>query len=111
MLSTAKLVNKSLINIIPDIPQTSGIYRMLDAEKHVLYVGKAKNLRKRVQSYFRKNAALSARTRKLLEVTHSLDYTQTDTELEALMLESNLIKELRPKYNILMKDDKSYVYI
>lgn len=84
---------------------------MMDREKHVIYVGKAKDLQKRVKTYFQKGYEHSTRTRKLLENTASIDFIQTDSELEALLLESNLIKELKPRYNILMKDDKSYVYI
>lgn len=97
--------------ILKNLSLSPGIYKMLDKEKKVIYVGKAKSLKKRVQSYFRKDYQHSTRTRKLIENTEDLEFIETDTELEALILENNLIKELRPKYNILMKDDKSYVYI
>lgn len=84
---------------------------MRDKEGNIIYVGKAKDLKKRILSYFRKDYQHSTRTRKLLENCADIEYTQTDSELEALLLENNFIKEYRPRYNILMKDDKSYVYI
>lgn len=101
-------LKKNLSESLPDAP---GIYKMKDAEARVIYIGKAKNLRHRVLHYFQKDYIHSTRTRKLMEQISDVDFTQTDTELEALLLENNIVKELRPKYNILMKDDKSYVYI
>jgi excinuclease ABC subunit C len=92
------------------IPHKPGIYKFIDKEGKVLYVGKAKDLKKRVSQYFQ-SKELGPKNRKMIENTENLDYIITDSELEALMLELNLIKELRPKYNILMKDDKNFVYI
>ncbi len=87
-----------------------GAYQMLDADRNVLYVGKAKNLRKRVGSYFR-NSGLAPKTLALVKRIASIDVTVTETELEALILEQNLIKQYRPPFNILLRDDKSYPYI
>jgi excinuclease ABC subunit C len=88
-----------------------GVYRMLDARGRVLYVGKARNLRRRVASYFRAGEGLSPKTRALMSHTTSVQVTATHTETEALLLENNLIKEHRPRYNILLRDDKSFPYI
>ncbi|WJW74291.1 excinuclease ABC subunit UvrC [Thiohalobacter sp. IOR34] len=86
-----------------------GVYRMLDAEGRILYVGKARNLKKRVSSYFRK--ALDTKTQALMAQVRQVEVTVTHTESEALILESTLIKTHRPRYNILLRDDKSYPYI
>lgn len=98
-------------NLIKNLPETPGIYKMKDEQGNIIYIGKAKNLRKRINSYFTKDYKHSTRTQKLIESIKNIEVIQTDTELEALILENNLIKDFRPKYNILMKDDKSYVYI
>lgn len=87
-----------------------GVYRMLDAEGTILYVGKAGNLRKRVASYFR-SKGLSVKTRALVEQIADINITVTHTEGEALLLESNLIKQHAPRYNVLLRDDKSYPWI
>lgn len=98
-----------LSHFLTHLTTAPGIYRMLDAEGNVLYVGKARNLKKRVNSYFNKQTG--AKTRSLVSQIVSIDVSVTRTETEALLLESTLIKSLRPKYNVLMRDDKSYPYI
>ncbi|MDE0841913.1 MAG: excinuclease ABC subunit UvrC [Porticoccaceae bacterium] len=90
--------------------QRPGIYQMLDERGHVLYIGKAKNLKNRLSSYFRATG-LTLKTAVLVKRIESIDVTVTETETEALILEHNLIKQYRPPFNILMRDDKSYPYI
>ncbi len=105
--------NKSNLidDILYEIPHRPGVYKMRNKDGKIIYVGKAKDLKKRVSSYFNRSNDASVKTEKMVGQIANIDYTVVDSELEALILETNLIKELRPKYNILMKDDKNYVYI
>jgi excinuclease ABC subunit C len=92
-------------------PTSPGVYRMLNAANDVLYVGKAKNVRKRLTSYARVNAPQPARILRMIAATVTVEIISTTTETEALLLEANLIKQLRPRFNVQLRDDKSFPYI
>ena len=92
------------------LPTGPGVYQFYDSNESILYVGKAKNLKKRVSSYFNKNHEYG-KTRVLVKKIKAIKHIVVPTESDALLLENNLIKELRPRYNVLLKDDKSYPWL
>jgi excinuclease ABC subunit C len=98
-------------NAVKLAPTSPGVYRMLNEAHDVLYVGKAKNVRKRLSSYARASAPLPARILRMIAATVSVEIISTSTETEALLLEANLIKQLRPRFNVQLRDDKSFPYI
>jgi excinuclease ABC subunit C len=104
-------VAESILEKIPHLPESPGVYLWRDAEGTVLYVGKAKRLRSRVRSYITNDQLTSIKTRALMQQAAALETIVVPTEAHALILEANLIKEYRPKYNIALRDDKSYPYI
>lgn len=99
---------KEAIQRLPDSP---GVYRFYNADNELIYIGKAKSLKKRVNSYFTKAAGINRKTLKLVSEITGIEYTVSDTEFDALLLENNFIKQNQPKYNILLKDDKTFPYI
>ena len=100
----------AIVRAAKHAPKGPGVYRMIDGKGDVLYVGKAKSIRKRVVSYARQGAHDSRITR-MIAATASMEFVSTSTETEALLLEANLIKRLRPRFNVLLRDDKSFPYI
>jgi len=107
----------TLLQTIQNLPHQAGVYQYFDKNSKLLYVGKAKNLKNRVKSYwrfrptFQINPSLGLRTLRMLEQTVCMEYIVVETEADALILENSLIKQLNPKYNILLRDDKTYPYI
>ena len=93
------------------LPLNPGVYKMLDKDKHIIYIGKAKALKNRVSSYFGSHTNHSLKVIRMVEHVDDFEYILCDTEFEALVLECSLIKQHQPKYNILLKDDKGYNYI
>jgi len=93
---------------LPDVP---GIYRFYNKDRDLIYVGKAKSLRKRVASYFNKQSTYNRKTEKLVSEIRSIEFTVANSEFDALLLENNFIKQNQPKYNILLKDDKTFPYL
>ena len=92
------------------LPQTPGVYRMLDINNNIIYVGKAVNLKRRVSSYF-VDTKKPEKVSQMVNHVYDFEYTLTNSELEALNLESNLIHKIQPFYNILLKDGKAFPYI
>ncbi|MBI5152330.1 excinuclease ABC subunit UvrC [Candidatus Peregrinibacteria bacterium] len=105
-------MDKNKINrLIKSIPRNSGVYKMKNSSGKIIYVGKAKDLHDRVSQYFQDDPIRSERAKKMISEIENIEYIETPTELEAIFLETNLIKELKPRYNIRLRDDKNFVYI
>ena len=103
-------MKEALLERVRNLPMQAGIYKFLDSENQIIYVGKAKNLRNRVGSYFQKNLD-NRKTQRLVEEIVDFEFAVVDSESDAFLLENNLIKQNQPKYNILLKDGKTYPYI
>ena len=105
-LAGVAVIERALLTM----PQSPGVYRMLDGRGDALYVGKARNLKKRVYNYTQ-TARMPERLRRMVHETISMEIVTTHTEAEALLLEANLIKRLKPRFNIVLRDDKSYPWL
>ncbi|MBQ9469618.1 MAG: excinuclease ABC subunit UvrC [Bacteroidales bacterium] len=103
--------NADIHDIIRDLPEQPGVYQYYDADGKLLYIGKAKSLKKRVASYFNKVDSANAKLRVLVRKIARIEYVVVNSESDALLLENNLIKQYQPRYNILLKDDKTYPWI
>ena len=110
MSNSLELGKKIIKDKIPLIPKNPGVYKMLSSTGEILYIGKAKNIPNRLKSYVT-DSNLPIRTERMLSLTHNLETTTTSNESEALLLEANLIKKHKPKFNILLRDDKSFPFI
>ncbi|MDQ3143077.1 MAG: excinuclease ABC subunit UvrC [Bacteroidota bacterium] len=97
--------------LLPSIPPSPGVYRFMDDKNGILYVGKAKNLKNRLHNYFGESKYISSKTRALIKHAITIEFTLVDTEHDALLLENSLIKKHQPRYNVMLKDGKTYVYI
>ncbi len=108
---TPRETGRALIEAkVATLPSAPGVYRMLDGEGNALYVGKAKNLKARVRSYARPTGH-NNRILRMIDATRDMEFIRTETETDALLLEANLIKKMKPRYNVLLRDDKSFPYI
>lgn len=111
IVENMRMPQDHIAEVLNTIPKLPGIYIMKDNRGEILYIGKAKSLNTRVRSYFQSSRALPPRTRIFLEKVHDIKFLTTKTETEALILESNFIKKHKPRYNVLLKDDKHYPYL
>ena len=100
-----------ILEYIKEIPQLPGVYRYFDKDEELIYVGKAKKLKNRVTSYFQNISQHNRKTLRLIAQIQRIEYTIVENEFDALLLENSLIKRNQPRYNILLRDDKSYPYI
>jgi excinuclease ABC subunit C len=105
------LEKEAIRSLLKELPSSPGVYRFYSNELELIYVGKAKSLRKRVANYFTNKKNLDQKTRSMVRKIHHAEYTLVNSEYEALLLENNLIKENKPKYNVLLRDDKTYPFI
>lgn len=105
-----KRINENILSLVSNLPKNPGVYKFKDFNEKIIYIGKAKNLNKRVSSYFNKNFQ-DAKTQLLVSKITNIEYVVVGSENDALLLENNLIKQYKPRYNILLKDDKSYPWI
>ena len=105
------MLSDKLKDLIKNLPHQPGVYLMKDKTKKVIYVGKAISLKNRVRQYFQSKKNMDAKVRAMVSHIDEFEYIVTDSEMEALILENNLIKEYKPQYNILLRDDKTYPYI
>ena len=106
-----KTIAENLAILLTNLPVDAGVYFMKDQQDNILYIGKAKNLRKRIKSYFNASVKHSHRIALMVQQIRDIEYIITDTEAEALALEANLIKKHQPHFNVLLKDDKKYPYV
>lgn len=104
-------MTKSLSSLYRGIPSCPGVYLMRNSEGMIIYIGKAINLKSRVTSYFMPGATLNFAKKKMVKLIKKIDFIETKNDIEALMLETNMIKKNQPKYNVLMKDGKNLSYI
>lgn len=105
-----KRINENILSLVNNLPNNPGVYKFIDSGGNIIYIGKAKKINKRVTSYFNKNVE-DAKTQVLVSKIFNVEYIVVETENDALLLECNLIKQYKPKYNILLKDDKTYPWI
>lgn len=104
-------MRKQILKQLKNLPQKPGVYFFKNSSGKILYTGKAANLKKRVHSYFQNPKDLGARLEKMISQIVKIDFVQTDSEIEALLLEAELVKRYQPKYNVRLKDDKGYLYL
>jgi len=104
-------MSQNLENILKNIPKLPGVYQYFDANKKLIYIGKSVSLHSRVNSYFNGKSKLNFAKKKMVSEISDIQIIVTNTAIESLLLETSLIKKHKPKYNILMKDDKNHTYI
>src|SRR5947199_6292903 len=109
--ASGQVMNEKIQSVLNSLPHKPCIYLMKDAQGTILYVGKAISLYNRVRSYFQESSVLSPKNRSMVAKVEDIEFLVVKNEVEALVLESNYIKQYRPKYNVLLRDDKSYPYI